>query len=168
MHTVLTYSKKVQIFLYLYGPAGSGKTMFSNFLAALIGRERVIYTTLKNLNTDRFEIYNLRFKSLINISDAERFEADVPILKQIVGSDPLNANIKYIQGSVEIKKVGNVMIVSNHPFKSRDNSSALLRRLVPFQTTFDHTLKKGRTPLVEPHEDGFQGPGISELPGILN
>jgi phage/plasmid-associated DNA primase len=168
MHTVLTMNKKAQVFLYLYGPAGAGKTMFANYLAALIGRERVIYTSLKNLNTDRFETYNLRFKALINITDAERYEADVPILKQIVGSDPINANAKYVQGSIEIKRIGNLMIVSNHPFKSKDNSAALMRRLIPFKVTAFDKYKSDGVPLLEPTDGGFIGPGLHELPGILN
>lgn len=142
--------------------------MFANFLSALIGRQRVIYTSLRNLNTDRFETYNLRFKSLINITDAERYEADVPILKQIVGSDPINANAKYVQGSIEIKRLGNLMIVSNHPFKTKDNTAALMRRLVPFKASLPPAAVQIEGPLLSPLDDVFVGPGSEELPGILN
>jgi len=168
MYAVLTASKKAQVFIYLYGPAGSGKTMFSNYLAAIIGRERVIYTTLKALNTDKFEPYNLRFKNLINIPDATRYETDVPVLKQLTGNDPIEARAKYIQGTFEVKKVGNVMVTSNHAFKSRDNTPAMMRRLIPFLTTQKHTKHKQGVPLIYTTESGFEGPGVSELPGILN
>jgi phage/plasmid-associated DNA primase len=131
-HTVICGSKEAQVFFYLYGPAASGKTMLSNYLAALIGRDRVIYTTLKKLNTDMFELYNLRFKALIQISDSERYELDIPILKQLVGSDPIHASVKYVQGSFPLKHIGNLMIISNHEFKSKDNTAAIVRRIVPF------------------------------------
>jgi putative DNA primase/helicase len=131
-HTVICGSKEAQVFFYLYGPAASGKTMLSNYLAALIGRDRVIYTTLKKLNTDHFELYNLRFKALIQISDSERYELDIPILKQLVGSDPIHASVKYVQGSFPLKHIGNLMIISNHEFKSKDNTAAIVRRIVPF------------------------------------
>ena len=170
MHAVVTGCKKAQVFLYLYGPAGSGKTMFANFLTAVIGRDRVVYTTLKSLNTDRFEVYNIRFKNLINISDAARYEADVPILKQIVGSDPISANAKYVQGTFQLTRTGLVMITSNHPFKTRDNTAAMLRRLIPFKTTLSpiQDIYKDGEPLIFPSDNGFAGPGTSELPGILN
>ena len=168
MYMVVTGSKKAQVFLYLYGPAGSGKTMFANFLSAVIGRERVIYTSLKALNTDKFETYNLRFKNLINIPDAARYETDAPVLKQLTGNDPIEARAKYIQGTFKVKRVGNIMITSNHAFKSRDNTPAMLRRLIPFLTPQTHTKYKQGEPLIYPTPSGFEGPGVGELSGILN
>jgi phage/plasmid-associated DNA primase len=172
MYTVLTMHKDAQIVLYLYGPAASGKTMFANFMCALIGRDRVVHITLKNLNTDRFKLYNLRDKALICIADAERYEADSSVIKRIVGSDPLSANAKYVQGSLPISHVGNLMIVSKHLFKSKDNTAALARRLLPFSVEprkVQGEMKvQPQRPLLTPNGFDFVGPGNLELPGILN
>lgn len=128
MHSLLTVDKSAQVFLYVYGLPGSGKSMLSNYIQAILGKDKVVNTSLKSLNTDRFELHNLRGKPLILINDAERYEADAPILKQITGSDTISSSCKYVQGSFPMDQVGLVMIISNHPLVSKDNADPLSRR----------------------------------------
>lgn len=165
MRVVLEGYKQSQVFLYVLGPGGTGKTMFANTLMALLGRDRVIQTSLKALNHDQFETYNLIGKPLIMISEADSYSGELVILKQIVGNDTIKGRAKYVQGSFDIHETGNVMVVSNNPFASKEGSTAIMRRLLIFPATKIHT---GRLALIEPTSNGFEGPLALELPGILN
>lgn len=167
MRVVLAGSKSAQVFLYILGPGSTGKSVFANTLVALVGKDRVIQTTLKNLNTDVFELYNLIGKPLIMISDSELYTGDLSLLKQIVGNDKIQGRAKYVQGTFDIKKTGNVMIVANVLFSNKDQSTAVTRRLLPFIA--DNITNK-RELLIEPDssEIGFNGVLSQELSGILN
>lgn len=167
MRVVLAGEKSAQVFLYVFGPGSTGKSVFANVLIALIGKERVIQTTLKNLNTDVFELYNLIGKPLIMISDSELYTGDLSVLKQIVGNDSIQGRAKYIQGAFDIAQTGNVMVVANVLFTSKDQSTAVSRRLLVFPAD---AISHSRKVLIEPDDSarGFFGPLASELPGILN
>ena len=168
MLIVLLGNKESQKFLYLHGAAKTGKTVFTNVLAALIGKKRVITTNLKQIHQDKFETYNLIGKALILIPDAEDFAADVTVLKQLVGGDILHARAKYIQGTFEFRVPGNVLLVSNHYFKAKDSSAAVLRRLLYYPA--NNVIKNSAITLIEPanNENDYYGPLCDELPGILN
>ena len=56
---------------------------------AFIGKESAITTSLKVLNSDRFEITNLVGKKLISIVDSTFYKGDVSVLKMLTGGDSL-------------------------------------------------------------------------------
>nr|YP_006234285.1 hypothetical protein HusqMp43 [Phlegmariurus squarrosus]AEV55751.1 hypothetical protein HusqMp43 [Phlegmariurus squarrosus] len=118
-----------QVFLYVQGPGGTGKSQLALILTALIGRENVVTTTLKDLNNNTFECSNLRGKKLILISDTERYGGDISILNQIVGRYSVRGMVKFIQGAYEVRIQGTVMIVGNAPLEVSDTSNALAIRM---------------------------------------
>lgn len=164
MRVVLAASKTAQVFLYIFGPGGTGKSIFSHVLTALLGQKRVVQTTLKALNTDQFESFNLIGKPLIMISDSEGYEGDLTILKQITGNDIIAGRAKYVQGAFEISRTGNVMVIANNPFFTKESGNAVLRRLLIFPSL---NIIRDKTYLIEPGESAFRGPLTDELPGIL-
>jgi putative DNA primase/helicase len=167
MRVILAGNKEAQVFLYLVGPGATGKSVFANVVMALVGKDRVVQTTLKNLNTDIFELYNIIGKPLIMISDSEFYTGDMSIIKQITGNDKLHGRAKYVQGSFEIAVTGNIICVGNQLFSTREQSNAITRRLIPFLAD---NISTSRKVLIEPNASavGFYGPLADELPGILN
>lgn len=165
MRVVLAGSKDAQVFMYIVGPGSTGKSIFAHVLSALLGSERVIQTTLKSLNLDQFETFNLIGKPLIMISDSEAYQGDLTMLKQIVGNDVIRGRAKYVQGSFDVKKTGNIMIIANSNFTAKEMSTAILRRLIVFPAV---NISDKRKPLIEPSQNTFTGILADELPGILN
>jgi phage/plasmid-associated DNA primase len=120
----------LQVFLYLLGPGGTGKSVLASLATALIGKEATLTTSLKSLQLDPFELTNIRGKKLILISDTEYYKGSfMNTLKALVGNDALKGRVKYIQGSNEISPEGLVMIVGNYPLGVRDTSNAIIRRM---------------------------------------
>jgi len=133
---------------------------------ALLPKESVANTRLRDLNTDRFEITNLSYKNLIVIPDSENFVGDLSILKAYVGNDAIKGSVKYVQGSVDVNPVGLLLILGNHTFSTKnDPGGALFRRLIPFPTV---TISNSREPLIRNVGENFEGPLAEELPGIFN
>jgi len=164
MRVVLAGSKSAQVFLYIYGPGSTGKSVFANTLIALLGTKRVVHTSLKALNTDQFETYNLIGKPLIMIADSELYEGDLTILKQITGGDVIAGRAKYVQEAFEIRETGNVMIIANAPFFSKESGNAVIRRLLLFVA---NNVVQRKKVLIESRGGDYVGPLVDELPQIL-
>ena len=167
MWAVLHNYTDPQIFLYISGPGSTGKSIFAHVLSSLLPPESVTSTSLKNLNTDRYEVLNISCKSLVVLNDAEDYSGDMSILKAFVGQDKLDGNRKFVQGNFPVIPSGIVLILANHPFSSsRDSGGALSRRVIPFDAS---RISKSRVPLIHPKfPEGYSGPLWSEVSGILN
>lgn len=167
MWAVLNNYTDPQIFLYISGPAATGKSVFTHTLTALLPPEAVVTTRLKDLNQDKFEVVNLSWKELVIMSDVEEYTGDMSVLKAFVGQDILKGSRKYVQGTFSVEPTGLLMVLANHPFSShRDAGGALARRLLPFSA--DKVSVK-RVPLITRRlRKGYQGVLADELPGILN
>lgn len=163
---VLIFQKvSFQVFFVLVGPGASGKSTLATLATALVGREGTITTSLRSLHKDPFELTNLSGKKLILLSDSERYQGDLQIIKQIVGCDSLQGRTKFIQGSQEVIPEGIVTIVTNTPLTSKDNSNALTRRMRIFRTDKIFT---ERISYLYYNEFSWEGPLSVELPGIFN
>jgi len=166
----------LQIFLYMLGPGGTGKTQFSLIATALVGKEGTLTTSLKSLSGDHFELSNLQNKKLILISEAEDYTGDLSILKALVGNDALKGRIKHVSGSREINPAGLVLIVGNNPLQIKDTSNAINRRMRVFKTFLSQqkslhiqpSYGETRKPLIYYTQNGWKGPLAPELPGIFN
>ncbi len=165
LNAVLFSRVDLQIFLYAWGPGGTGQSVLSKIATALVGKDGTITTTLKSLHSDQFELTNIRGKKLILISDTEYYKGDVSTLKALVGGDALRGRIKYVQGSYEVTPEGIVMIQGNHPLGVRDSSNAILRRMRIFKAT---NVSKVRKNLLSYERTHWSGPLSEELAGIFN
>lgn len=87
LSAVLHSRVELQVFLYLQGPGGTGKSQQLALIAtALVGKEATITTTLKSLHSDQFELAALIGKKLVFVSDTEHYKADMSVLKALVGN----------------------------------------------------------------------------------
>jgi Family of unknown function (DUF5906)/D5 N terminal like len=155
---------ELQIFIYILGPGGTGKSTMALIASALVGKDSTITTTLKGLHSDNFEITNIRGKKLILISDTEHYKGDTSVLKSIVGNDALRGRMKYVQGSFEILSEGIVVIVGNYPLGVKDTTNAILRRMRTFMA---NTVSKVREVLIFRDGLSWRGPIAEELSGIF-
>jgi phage/plasmid-associated DNA primase len=154
-----------QVFFVIVGPGASGKSTLAALATALAGKEGTITTSLRSLHHDPFELTNLSGKKLILLSDSERYQGDLQIIKQIVGCDSLQGRTKFIQGSQEVIPEGIVTVVSNSPLSSKDNSNALTRRMRSFST---EKIFIERVPFLIFKDGSWVGVLSGELPGIFN
>ena len=155
----------LQVFLYLYGKGGTGKSTLALIASALIGDEGVYSTSLKALNGDQFEVVNLIGKKLILINDSEKYSEDLGILRAYVGGDTLRGRVMYTQGTVSVRGEGMIWITSNSSLRTRDRGEAIWRRVRPFKTSRVSRSRKTLFTFVEGQPSGVLA---DELPGILN
>lgn len=118
-YTILLGKTELQVFFYLYGYAGTGKSTVGTLLSYLIGEEGTCATSLKALNTDPFEIANLIGKKRVVISDTEQYFKDLSVLKAAVGQDALRARTMHTQGTQQIVCEGIILIIGNEPLATR-------------------------------------------------
>ncbi|MFL9455870.1 DUF5906 domain-containing protein [Tolypothrix bouteillei VB521301_2] len=100
----------------------------------MVGKENTTVTTLKQLETNRFETAALYGKRLVLITDSERYGGEVQTLKNLTGEDDLRNERKCIQQTTGFKYTGMVMVAANEPVQSSDYTSGLKRRrlTIPF------------------------------------
>lgn len=155
----------LQVFLYLYGVGSTGKSTLGLIASALMGLEGVYTTTLKALNSDPFEVFNLIGRKLVLINDTEKYEADLSVLKAYVGGDSLRGRVMYTQGTTPVRGEGLIWAIGNQPLATRDNTNSVWRRLRAFKTA---RISRSRVPLLSFVEGKAVGHLAQELPGILN
>lgn len=163
--SILRADTRAQIFIYLQGPGGTGKSTIVNVLSVLVGEEATVTTSLRDLNTDKFEGSNLSGKRLVVINDTEGFKGDLQVLKAITGGDSIQGRNKYEKGGFEVRPKGTVVISGNQPLLTKDTSGALGRRL---RMIIMDNIPSKREPLIYRSNDTWKGPLMSEISGILN
>lgn len=130
---ILIGELRYQVFFYLYGYGGTGKTLLTRIIEALVGVEGTHVTSLKSLNCDQFEILNIVDKKLVLMSDTEQYSKDLSVLKALVGEDLLRGRVMFKSGTLNIRFPGLVLIVGNQLLSARDSSNAMLRRIRPLK-----------------------------------
>jgi len=163
--SILRADTRAQVFIYFQGPGGTGKSTIVNVISVLVGEESTVTTTLRDLNTDRFEGSNLSGKRLIVINDTEGFKGDLQVLKAISGGDSIQGRNKFEKGSFEVRPKGTVVISGNLPLLTKDSSGAMGRRL---RTITMENIPTSKRPLLYRSGDKWKGPLASEISGILN
>ena len=138
INAVITGRADLQRFLEVIGPGGSGKGTLVRVISALIGKEAVHATTLKQLEENRFESAKLYGKKLIIIGDAEKWHGDVSMLKAITGQDAIRFEQKHQQAGECFTFGGMVIIAANQHTEATDYSSGIQRRRIT--VPFDHVV----------------------------
>ena len=155
-----------QMFIYLLGPSGTGKSTLANVARALVGENMVLTTTLKDLHNDRFEALNLVGKRLILVSDAEHYQGDLSILKSITSGDLVRGRVKHVQGSIEVIPEGLLLITGNQPLGARYAGGTISRRARV--VLMDNRPDEFKNMLSYDARRGWVGLLSPELPGIFN
>ena len=92
------------------------------------------------------------------------FSGGLTILKRITVNDVIAGRAKYVQGAFDITKTGNVMIIANNPFFTKEAGNAIIRRVLLFPS---NNVVQKKVFLIEPKSNEFHGPLAAELSGIL-
>jgi putative DNA primase/helicase len=132
------------------------------------GDKNTVTTSLSSMNNDRFEPINFKNKSLISISDSERFKGtNLSPLKMLTGGDRIQGRIKLTQGAYDFIFEGLIIITSNFELDFDDSSGAIERRMRVFQVNDAVKLSEQKIMLVK-NKTSWLGPLSKELPGIFN
>ncbi len=161
----LMTGKKIQRFLELIGPGGTGKSTFVTLLKNVVGVENVASTDLENLEKNRFETAVLHQKRLAIISDADKWGGGVPVLKAITGGDPLRYEVKNKQQGESFVFDGLVVVAANQAIQTNDYTSGLSRRRMPARFDMKVTDEAKRE---AEKEGGIDAILKAECPAILN
>jgi len=88
---------RLQKFLEVIGPGGTGKSTLLKVAGELVGPANTVSTTLRQLEGNRHETAALRHKRLALITDSEQYPGPLDTLKALTGGDPVRFEPKYIQ-----------------------------------------------------------------------
>lgn len=133
----LTRSVKHAKFLLLVGNGANGKSVFSNTLRKVVGKENTSCVGLENFSDARFlgelfgKLVNIATESAIKSAD---FTAN---LKKIVSGEPIEANAKW-KPIFEFQPFAKLIFPVNELPMLDDRSMAVFRRclIVPFNAEF--------------------------------
>jgi len=153
----------LQKFLHLLGRGGTGKGTFFRLAKAMIGEHNTATTTLKTMENNAFETANFFGKRLIVITDSDKYNGSVNILKSITGQDPIRLERKYQQaGHFTCEAL--VIIASNENLVTTDHTSGIERRrsTVRFDNVFSEDEK------LTWEKMGGESVLHAELPGFIN
>lgn len=128
---ILSPDMNGKVFFLLQGCSGSGKSVLSDLLRSFFNREAVMPLDVHELS-DRFAPSNLEGKVLCVSPDLPSGALDVKAvskLKQLTGNDWISADVKY-QDRVEFCCRAKFVLVTNHPFVTRQSDEAFMERVV--------------------------------------
>jgi putative DNA primase/helicase len=165
LNALLTGRPDLQIFLHLIGPAGTGKSTFGRLVFMLVGRDNATTTTLKQLETNRFEAANIYGKRLVAIEEADKYGGSINMLKAMTGQDPLRLERKNQQQQGSFIFGGQTLMMSNERLATTDYTSGIERRRITVE------FKRRITPEERTRWNTLGGEEIllhKEAPGIIN
>ena len=157
LKAIVTGRYDLHRFLEGIGAGGTGKSTFQRLATALVGKENVTVTTLKQLEGNRFESASLYGKRLVLITDSERYGGEVATLKAITGGDEVRNERKGIQQTKGFTYTGMVMVGANEAIQSSDYTSGMRRRrlTVPFNNQIPAHLRRNLESEFEPYLPGL-------------
>jgi len=165
MKLIIANEMSTQTFLYIVGPGGSGKSVFLNVCVALVGQEQTLSSSLRAINSDKFEAANINGKSLLILTDSEHYTGDQSKIKAIIGNDRIMARKIFVQGAFNFYSQCLVIIVSNFNLGSTDTSAGLERRIRLYEA---HKVVPKRRLLLEAKGSNITGELVKALPAIFN
>jgi putative DNA primase/helicase len=135
VNALLTGRPDLQVFLHLIGPGGTGKSTFGRLVFILVGEANATTTSLKQLETNRFEAANIYGKRLVAIEEADKYGGSVSVLKAMTGQDPLRLERKNQQQQGSFIFEGQTLLMSNERLATTDYTSGIERRRITVEFT---------------------------------
>ncbi|MCT7953315.1 DUF5906 domain-containing protein, partial [Ancylothrix sp. C2] len=156
-------------YLEIIGPGGTGKSTFMNLAMAMVGKENVLSTSFKKLETSRFETANLEGKLLALLTDSERYAGEISIFKAMTGGDPIPYEQKFKQATEGFVFNGMAIVVANEIVQCSDYTSGLKRRRISIRMNKRIEPKNQRNLIRhDSQQNCFTGEFVPELPGLMN
>lgn len=167
---VLLARRRVKVFLELYGPGNTGKTVLAMLLMAMVGKANVVGLTLERLETraSRFETSRLMDKALIVASECQGYNGPLETLKALTGGDLIPAELKGSNGLYDYVFHGGVLVVGNGPITCTDPTGAVVNRRRSIAITKVVRPEDQRQLLEESGDGNWSGAFVEELPGFVN
>jgi putative DNA primase/helicase len=95
LNLIFTNNLLYQIALYIYGPGGTGKSIFINLLIYFLGKDVILSTSITQINS-RFGLASIIGKYLLVFNDVSLYRGHEPKnIKNIITQDVMEAEIKY-------------------------------------------------------------------------
>lgn len=155
----------LQKFLVLIGRGGTGKGTFQRLAAALVGDANVAISTLRDLETNRFELAKIYAKRLCMINEAGRHGGALNMLKAMTGEDALPLERKHQQQTGTFVFTGLTLLATNEDVQTTDSTSGLERRRVTVR--FPATATEAER--ADWHTRGGEAGVLHrEIPGLIN
>jgi phage/plasmid-associated DNA primase len=160
---------RLKCFLEITGPGNSGKTVMSNLLQALVGRENAAAGTLQRLEdrSQRFETAKLAGKRLAVFAECQDYSGQLQNLKALTGDDAIPAEVKGGR-HFDFTFTGGVVLVGNGPIRASDPSGAVINRRRSLIVPGVVAASQERQLLESDGHGGWRGELAGELAGLVN
>ena len=132
-------SAKYEKALFLIGDGDNGKGTILKLLEAFLGIINTSHASLKELSDDKFAASNLNHKLANICADIEHGQInETSFFKRLVSGDSIRAQEKH-QPAFDFANYAKLIFSSNYFPKSKDDSYAWLKRIIPIfcPNTFD-------------------------------
>lgn len=155
----------LQKFLHLIGSGGTGKGTLLRLATALVGEHNAVSTTLKEMETNRFEPARYLGARLVKITDSDKYGGSINMLKAMTGQDHIRIERKNQQQTGDFIFSGLVVMASNEHLATTDHTSGLDRRRLT--VVFDRRATDEEKALWD-SRGGEETVLHSEMPGLVN
>lgn len=164
IYLILKRENKYQLALYLWGAAGSGKSVFENLLLSLVGLHNSSSFSLNELN-NLHSLYALKDSILSVFPDVSKFRGDPSRLKAIISGDLIGARQLY-KDKISFNPKTLVLITSNMLWEPNDPTNGLQRRFIYLNV--DKYSGPVDRDLLNVKNNQYSGKLYDNLPGIIN
>jgi putative DNA primase/helicase len=123
----------IQNILILYGPGGTGKSVFLDICTGMVGDTNYASISLQDMANNKFSIYEL-YNKLLNICGdmGSSKLLDTDVFKRATGRDTINGEQKY-KDTFKFKNFAKMILSLNIVPPTNDFSSGFSRRLIIIQ-----------------------------------
>lgn len=163
---IFTNNLTYQVALYVYGPAGTGKSRIIDILIYLLGKEVVLSSSMSQIKS-RFGVASIINKTLVIINDMNLYRGQEPQnLKNLVAKDRMEAEEKF-KKPFSFTPNCFLVLVSNTLWDIKNATTGLSRRMIYFP--FDNVPKIKDLDLFTLEGNGeATGKLVSHLNGFIN
>jgi putative DNA primase/helicase len=167
LNAVVKSRTDLQVFLELIGAGGTGKSTVIKLAKALVGKGNSHTSSLKKLETSKFESSNLYGKKLVEVTDSERYSGGASMLKALTGGDALPFEQKNKQPTEGFYPKCLLILAANEQPQSGDYTSGLQRRR---KTIYMNRQIQGSNQrnLIDFYGDTVRGEFAKYIPGLMN
>jgi putative DNA primase/helicase len=152
----------------LTGKGGAGKSTYMALCCAIVGDANIISTSLRALETSRFETATIKDKKLVLMADSECYCGPAAVLKAMTGGDPLPYEEKHRQKTRSFIFTGLALLVANETIAFEDYTSGITRRRIALNIEKLVTEAEKRAWTKAYGHDKLTAAVFSELPQIIN